>query len=44
MEEEDYVYDNYYFRFSVLVLLDDIFVRLYMKYLEGLTKRVENIF
>ena len=43
MEEEDYVYDNYYFRFSVLVLLDDIFVRLYMKYLEGLTKTVENI-
>lgn len=31
-----FVYDNYYNRFSMIILLDEIFVRLYKKYLEAL--------
>lgn len=35
---ENFVYDNYYFRFSILILLDEIFVRLYKAYLEVIKK------
>lgn len=38
LEEEEFVYDNYYFRFSVLVLLDEIFVRLYRAYLLAMAR------
>lgn len=38
LEEEEYVYDNYYFRFSMLVLLDEIFVRLYRAYLLAMAR------
>ena len=31
-----FVYDNYYNRFSMIILLDEIFVRLYKKYLDAL--------
>lgn len=31
---EGYIYDNYYFRFSILILLDEIFRKLYEKYIE----------
>lgn len=31
---EDYVYDNYFFYFSILILLDEIFMRLYRVYRE----------
>ena len=31
---EGFVNDNYFFRFSVLILLDEIFVRLYKRYME----------
>lgn len=31
---KNYVYDNYYFHFSILILLDEIFVRLYRTYIE----------
>ena len=37
----EHVYDNYYFRFSILLLIDDILIRLYKVYIELLTK--ENI-
>jgi hypothetical protein len=36
---ENFVYDNYYFRFSILILLDEIFVRLYKAYMELIKKR-----
>lgn len=36
---ENFVYDNYYFRFSMLILLDEIFVRLYKAYMELIKKR-----
>lgn len=32
--EEGFVYDNYYYRFSILLLLDEIFMRLYKVYVE----------
>lgn len=31
---EDFVYDNYYYRFSMLLLIDEIFMRLYKAYVE----------
>lgn len=40
LKEEGYVFDNYYFRFSMLVLLDEIFVRLFKAYLDAMAKRV----
>lgn len=33
---EEYVYDNYYYRFSFLLLLDDIFMRLYKAYIKAI--------
>lgn len=36
---DNFVYDNYYFRFSILILLDEIFVRLYKAYMELIKKR-----
>ena len=38
LEDEKFVYHNYYFRFSILILLDEIFVRLYKAYQEALEK------
>lgn len=38
LEDENFVFCNYYFRFSVLILLDEIFVRLYKAYQEALEK------
>lgn len=37
LTDEHYIYDNYYFRFSLLILLDEIFMRLYKEYLESLS-------
>lgn len=34
ISEDSFMYDNYFFRFSILTLLDEIFVRLYRKYAE----------
>ena len=34
LASENYVYDNYYFYFSILILLDEIFIRLYKTYIE----------
>ena len=36
LTEEGFVFDNYYYRFSMLILLDEIFVRLYKAYVEAL--------
>ena len=33
---EEYAYDNYYYRFSFLLLLDDIFMRLYKAYIKAI--------
>lgn len=33
-----FVFDNYYFRFSILILLDEVFVRLYRCYLKAIGK------
>ena len=38
LEEEESMYNNYYFRFSVLVLLDEIFVRLFKAYLGAMAR------
>lgn len=35
---KNFIYENYYFRFSILILLDEIFVRLYKAYLEVIKK------
>lgn len=32
--DKDYDYQNYFFRFSILVLLDEIFMKMYSKYLD----------
>lgn len=37
LTEEQFVYDNYYYRFSWLILLDEIFMRLYREYVEVLS-------
>lgn len=34
--EEGFVFDNYYYRFSILLLLDEIFMRLYKVYVEAI--------
>jgi len=34
ISEDRFMYDNYFFRFSILTLLDEIFIRLYRKYAE----------
>lgn len=34
ISEDRFIYDNYFFRFSILTLLDEIFIRLYRKYAE----------
>lgn len=36
--DKNYDYQNYFFRFSILVLLDEIFMKMYSKYLELLEK------
>ena len=35
LEEKEFVYDNYYFRFGLLVLVDEVFVRLFRKFVEA---------
>ena len=37
---KDYDYENYFFRFSILVLLDEIFMKLYSEYLELLKDNI----
>ena len=34
LTEEGFVYDNYYYRFSMLLLLDEVYMRLYKAYVE----------
>lgn len=34
MGENDYIYYNYFFRFAILILIDEIFMRLYNEYTE----------
>ena len=41
--DENYKYNNYYLPFSVLVLLDEIFVRLYKAYQNSLTGMIAAI-
>lgn len=36
LSEKDYDYNNYFFRFSLLILIDEIFIILYEKYIETL--------
>lgn len=38
LSEKDYDYNNYFFRFSLLILIDKIFIRLYEKYIDTLEK------
>jgi len=41
LEEPGFVYDNYYFRFGMLVLIDEVFVRLFRRFLGAMEKQVE---
>lgn len=34
--DKGFVYDNYYYRFSILLLLDEVFMRLYKAYVEAI--------
>lgn len=36
LTEDGFVYDNYYWRFSLLLLLDEVFMRLYKAYVEAI--------
>lgn len=36
LTEEGFVYDNYYYRFSILMLLDEVFMRLYKAYVAAI--------
>ena len=36
LTEDGFVYDNYYYRFSMLMLLDEVFMRLYKAYREAI--------
>lgn len=38
LSDKDYDYNNYFFRFSLLILIDEIFIRLYKKYIDALEK------
>ncbi|MEE1112821.1 MAG: hypothetical protein UH077_06520 [Bacteroidales bacterium] len=38
LSEKYYDYNNYFFRFSLLILIDKIFIRLYEKYIDTLEK------
>lgn len=38
----DYNYHNYFFRFAILILIDEIFVRLYEKYIEEIEDNFYN--
>lgn len=38
LSNQNYDYENYFFRFSILVLLDEIFIRIYSTYLDCLAK------
>jgi len=37
---KDYVYENYFIRFAILILIDKIFIKLYKKYLETLKDKI----
>ena len=41
LEEPGFVYDNYYFRVGMLVLIDEVFVRLFRRFLGAMEKQVE---
>ena len=41
LEEPGFVYDNYYFRFSLLVLIDEVFVRLFKNFVSAMAEQVE---
>lgn len=36
----DYIYHNYFFRFAILILIDEIFICLYKKYVEALENNI----
>ena len=41
LTDEGFVYDNYYFRFSMLILIDEVFVRLYKAYMSVMESKME---
>lgn len=38
LAKDDYPWQNYYYRFALLLVLDEIFIRLHRKYVEGLSQ------
>ena len=39
LADKGYVYKNYFFRFAILLVIDEVFVRMYRRYREmGLTE------
>ncbi|WP_342975178.1 hypothetical protein [Phocaeicola dorei] len=43
LSQNGYSYHNYFFRFAILVLIDEIFIRLYEKYIEEIENNFYNI-
>lgn len=41
LTDEGFIYDNYYFRFSMLILIDEVFVRLYKAYMNLMESKFE---
>lgn len=40
LASSDYIYHNYFFRFAILILIDEIFICLYKKYVEALENNI----
>lgn len=40
LASSDYIYHNYFFRFAILILIDEIFISLYKKYVEVLENNI----
>lgn len=43
LAKSDYNYHNYFFRFAILILIDEIFMRLYTEYIEEIEHNLSNI-
>lgn len=40
LADSNYIYHNYFFRFAILILIDEIFICLYKKYIEALENNI----
>lgn len=40
LADKNYIYENYFIRFAILILIDEIFIALYKKYLEVIEDKI----